>query len=62
MLEGTAFGDYVQAIATDVLNGRESECWNCGAISHYGECASGPGSSAPVALMVAHDRESRDGL
>lgn len=32
------FGDYVQSLVIDVLNGEEPECWNCGTVAHEGPC------------------------
>ena len=32
------FGDYVQCVCEDVLDGQEAECWNCGTCVHEGPC------------------------
>jgi len=45
-LTGTDFGDWVQSICEDVLEGLEPECWNCGTYVHDGPCAGG-GESCP---------------
>ena len=37
-LLGANFGDYVQAVCDDVLEGGEAECWNCGTVVHEGPC------------------------
>lgn len=38
-LTGVAFGDYVQSLCEDVLEGEWPECWNCGTPVHDGLCA-----------------------
>jgi hypothetical protein len=37
------FGDYVQSVCEDLLEGGEAECWNCGTAVHDGPCV-GDGS------------------
>jgi hypothetical protein len=37
-LMGADFGDWVQAVCTDVLDGMEAECWICGTHVHDGLC------------------------
>lgn len=39
-LTGADFGDWVQAVCEDVLEGFEAECWNCGTDVHEGPCVS----------------------
>lgn len=38
-LTGVAFGDWVQAVCEDALDGHWPECWNCGTAVHEGPCA-----------------------
>jgi hypothetical protein len=37
-LVGTEFGEWVQCVCEDVLDGAEAECWNCGTVLHEGPC------------------------
>jgi hypothetical protein len=39
-LLGADFGDWVQSVCTDLLDGLEAECWNCGTHVHDGPCVS----------------------
>lgn len=37
-LSGVDFGDWVQAVVEDALNGDWPECWNCETPVHDGPC------------------------
>ena len=37
-LTGVDFGDWVQAVCEDALEGLHPECWNCGTYVHDGPC------------------------
>jgi hypothetical protein len=37
-LTGVAYGDWVQSVVEDALEGRWPECWNCGTAVHEGPC------------------------
>lgn len=37
-LSGVAFGDWVQEVCEDVLDGRWAECPECGTAAHEGPC------------------------
>ena len=39
-LTGADFGDWVQCVCEDVLNGGEAECPECGTAVHEGPCVS----------------------
>ena len=38
-LTGPDFGDWVQSVCEDALEGLYPECWNCGTFVHDGACA-----------------------
>lgn len=38
-LSGVDYGDWVQAVCEDALEGLYPECWNCGTCVHDGPCA-----------------------
>lgn len=42
-INGADFGDWVQMICTDVLEGLEATCSNCGTFVHDGACVSEDG-------------------
>ena len=37
-LTGVDFGDWVQAVCEDLLDGLEAQCWNCETAVHDGPC------------------------
>jgi hypothetical protein len=37
-LTGVDFGDWVQSVCEDALEGLWPECWNCGTFVHDGPC------------------------
>lgn len=37
-LTGVDFGDWLQEACTDVLEGLDATCWNCGTDVHDGAC------------------------
>jgi hypothetical protein len=37
-LTGLEFGDWVQQVVDDALDGLWPECWNCGTAVHDGPC------------------------
>lgn len=39
-LTGVDYGDWVQAVVDDALEGLWPECWNCGTHVHEGPCVS----------------------
>jgi len=38
-LTGIDYGDWVQQVVDDALEGLYPECWNCGTYLHEGQCA-----------------------
>jgi hypothetical protein len=38
-LTGVDYGDWVQSVVEDALEGLYPECWNCGTFVHDGVCA-----------------------
>jgi hypothetical protein len=47
-LTGVDYGDWVQSVCEDALEGLWPECWNCGTAVHDGPCAGDDAEGSPA--------------